>query len=376
MLAVATATGCASTGAQNVGPTARSSSQPTGTSTQVAQSGGPLASAGQGWTLAEYSAATSFDSAHGKARVTTLYLVSPSGAKTVLYHWAAAKDPSWRLLDWSGDKSRALFTGPAPNVVGQLNLATGGFTSFTLATGTQAISYSRPDGTAILATQQTSSGDKILRYGLNGKLEKTLASGPKNAADVAVYSPDGTALAINGAKGVEEVTNSTGATRSLPAPAGATCQPVRWWNASTILASCLVTDSPAPRLWLMPASGARPTALTQQRTGKGPDMGDIDAWQLPSGLYLQALSGCGVIYIAKQASDGSATTVNVPQTTGNDNQIVTANGDKLLVRAQTSCAASTSLLWFTPATNAVQMLIRAPSGIEGVIAAVPYQPAS
>ena len=87
------------------------------------------------------------------------------------------------------------------------------------------------------------------------------------------------------------------------------------------------------------------------------------------------MSGCGVIYIAKQASDGSATTVNVPQTTGNDNQIVTADGDRLLVRAQTSCSESTSLLWFTPATSAVQMLLRAPSGIEGVIAAVPYRPA-
>ena len=193
---------------------------------------------------------------------------------------------------------------------------------------------------------------------------------------MAIYSPDGTALAVNGAKGVEEVTNSTGATRSLPAPAGATCSPVRWWNASTILASCLASGRVAPRLWLVPASGARPTALTQQRSGHGPDLGDLDAWQLPSGLYLQAASGCGVIYIAKQASDGSASTVNVPQTTGNDNQIVTADGGKLLVRAQTSCAESTSLLWFTPATSAVQMLIRAPSGIQGVIAAVPYREGS
>jgi hypothetical protein len=373
-LAVLTAAGCASTGVSTVGPAAKSSSQ--GTSTQVAQSGGPLASAGTGWTLAEYSAATSFDSTPSKAGVTTLYLVSPAGAKTVMYHWAAAKDARWRLIDWSGDKSRALFVGSASNTVGQLVLATGNFTSFSLPTGTQAISYSRPDGTAILASQQTSSGDKILRYDLTGKLEKTLASGPQNTASVAIYSPDGTALAVNGAKGVEEVTNSTGAVRSLPGPSGATCQPVRWWNASTILASCLVTDSPAPRLWLVPVSGARPTALTQQRTGKGPDLGDINAYQLPSGLYLQALSGCGVMYVAKQASDGSAVTVNVPQTTGNDNQIVTANGDKLLVRAETSCAESTSLLWFTPTTNAVQMLIRAPSGIEGVIAAVPYQKAS
>ena len=373
VLAVVTATGCASTGGTSVGPAANRSRP--GTSTQVAQSGGPLTSAGRGWTLAEYSAATSFDHTPSKAGATTLYLVSPSGAKTVMYHWAAAKDASWRLVDWSGDKSRALFAGVQTNTVGQLVLATGNFTSFKLPTGTQAIGYSRPDGTAILASQQTSSGDKILRYDLAGRLEKTLASGPQDAASTAIYSPDGTALAVNGAQGVEEVTNSTGATRSLPVPGGGTCSPARWWNSSTILASCLAPGTSAPRLWLVPVSGARPTALTQQRTGKGPDLGDIGAWQLPSGLYLQALSGCGVIYIAKQASDGSATTVNVPQTTGNDNQIVTADGDRLLVRAQTSCSESTSLLWFTPATSAVQMLLRAPSGIEGVIAAVPYRPA-
>jgi hypothetical protein len=345
-----------------------------GSTSAASRSGSPLASVGRGWTLAEYSGATSFDKTPSKAGATTVYLVSPQGARTALYTWAATKDPAWRLVDWSGDKSRALFVSAKQNTVGQLDLATRKFTSFTLPAGTQAISYSRPGGTAILASQQRSSGDKILRYDRNGKLQKTLASGPQNAATVAVYSPDGTALAVNEARGVAEVTNSTGATRSLSTPAGATCQPVRWWNAGTILASCLAPGTAAPRLWLVPASGARPTALTAQRSNQGPDLGDIDAWPLPSGLYLQALSGCGVIYIAKQASDGSAATVHVPQTTGNDNQIITANGDRLLVRAETSCDSSSSLLWFTPASSAVQMLIKAPAGIQGVIAAVAYQP--
>ncbi len=335
-----------------------------------------LAAAGAGWTLAEYSAAAVSEGTVGQAGATTLYLVSPQGSKQVLYHWPAAGQARWRLTDWSGDKSRALFVGSAPNSVGQLVLATGKFTSFTLPAGTQAISYSRPQGTAVLAAQQASSGDKIVRYDLTGHLEKTLASGPQNAANVAVYSPDGTAMAVNGAEGIAEVTNSSGATRSLPAPAGATCQPVRWWDASTILASCVAAGQAGSRLWLFPVSGARPTALTQPRSPKGPDLGDIDAWRLPSGLYLQAAGACGVIFIAKQASDGSATTVNVPQTRGNDNQIVTADGSRLLVRAQTSCEQSTSLLWFTPSTSAVQMLIRAPSGIQGVIAAVPYREGS
>ena len=79
-----------------------------------------------------------------------------------------------------------------------------------------------------------------------------------------------------------------------------------------------------------------------------------------------------MIYIAKPTSTGAAATVTVPATTGNDNQIVTADGARLLVRAQTSCESSTSLLWFNPATNAVQMLMRAPAGTAGVIADVPY----
>jgi TolB protein len=299
-----------------------------------------------------------------------LYLVSPQGARDALYRWPAGQ-AQWHLLDWSGDKTRALFVGPTTSIVGQLVLATGKFTSFKLPSGTQPISYSRPDGTAILAAQAGST-DKILRYDLNGQLEKTLVSGPQNSASVAVYSPNGATLAVNGAKALELVTNNGVLARALPVPGNPTCQPVRWWNASTVLASCLAPDSSSSRLWLVPISGASPTALTAQRNGKGPDLGDIDAWQLPSGTYLQATGACGVIFIAKQASNGSAAAVNVPQTTGNDNQIVTALGSRLLVRAQTSCEESTSLVWFTPATNAVQMLIRAPSGTQGVIAAVPY----
>ena len=346
-----------------------------GASTEATQSGGPVASAGPGWTLAEYSAAGVSEGKPGRAGATTLYLVSPQGTKTTLYRWGAAGEPGWRLVDWSGDKARALFVGSTPNSVGQLVLATGKFTSFKLPGGTQAISYSRPDGTAILAAQQASGGDKILRYGLTGKLEKTLASGPRNAANVALYSADGTSLAVNGAQGLEQVSNSGGAAKSLPVPGAGTCQPVRWWNISTILASCLASGRNASRLWLVPVTGGKPTALTAQRDGKGPDLGDVDAWKLPSGLYLQALGPCGAIFIAKQASDGSATAVNVPQTKGNDNQVVTADGGRLLVRAQTSCVSSTSLLWFTPATNAVQMLIHAPSGTQGVIAAVACRPA-
>lgn len=381
-LTVFAAAGCASAGGPPAGP---SGSQPVATNAATNAAGHsqpgaapaatplgvPWAAVGGGWTLAEYSASAVGDDTARKAGATTLYLVSPQGARDTLYRWPAGQ-PNWTLIDWSGDKSRALFMGPSASTVGQLVLATGKFTSFRLPSGTQPIGYSRPGGTAVLAAQQADGTNKILRYDLAGRLERTLASGQRDSATVAVYSPDGTTLAVNGARALELAGNSGGATRSLPVPGHPACQPVRWWNASTILALCSGPGQVASRLWLVPVTGARPTALTPRRGPEGPDLGDINAWPLPSGLYLQATGACGVIFIAKQLSNGSAAVVNVPQTRGNDNQIVTAAGPRLLVRAQTSCESSTSLLWFTPATNAVQMLIRAPSGIRGVVAAVAY----
>ncbi|HEY2279379.1 MAG TPA: hypothetical protein VGI00_13555 [Streptosporangiaceae bacterium] len=325
---------------------------------------------GPGWSLAQYSASTSGDATPRKAGATVVYLVGPSGYRDALYQWPAGQT-NWTLLDWSGDKTRALFSGP-DGEVGQLVLATGKFTRFKLPGGTEAVGYSRPDGAAILATQQVMSTDKVLRYDLTGHLEQTLASGPANSASEAIYSPDGTSLAVNGSKALEQVSNSGHVVRSLPVPGDPTCNPVRWWNARTILASCTAPGQSAPRLWLVPVTGARPTALTPQRGASGPDLGDIGAWPLPSGLYLQALGPCGVIFIAQQTSAGAATPVNVPGATGNDNQIVTAVGPRLLVRAQTSCEPSTSLLWFNPATAAVQMLMRAPAGTAGVVADVPF----
>jgi hypothetical protein len=329
------------------------------------------AAVGAGWSLAEYSGSTAGGATPRKAGPTLVYLVGPSGYRDALYDWPAGQT-NWFLLDWSGDKTRALFSGP-DGEVGQLVLATGKFTSFKLPGGTQAIGYSRPDGTAILATQQVMSTDKVLRYDLTGRLEQVLASGPANADSTAVYAPDGTSLAVNGSKALEQVGNNGQVIRSLPVPGDPSCLPVRWWNASTILASCIAPGHTAGRLWLVPVSGARPTALTPQRSSSGPDLGDINAWSVPSGLYLQATGACGVIYIAKPTSTGGAATVTVPETTGNDNQIVAADGARLLVRAQTSCEPSTSLLWFNPATHAVQMLMRAPAGTAGVIADVPYQ---
>ena len=118
---------------------------------------------------------------------------------------------------------------------------------------------------------------------------------------------------------------------------GVGCSPERWWTPSAILAACIAKSTNSePRLWLLPANGARPTALTPQRKA-GHDLGDFDAWRLSSGLYLQSEGACGVTEINKQAANGSVTPVNVPGTPNSDNVIVTAAGPRLLIEPEGAC---------------------------------------
>jgi hypothetical protein len=306
-----------------------------------AQAKVPWAQVGPGWELATYSTTTSH---------WTLYLAGPNGAKYALRTWPAA--PPGALVAWSGDKARALFFDDHNGKVSQLNLMTGKTNTFTLTGQTSPIAYTLPHGVNILAVRNYGSTYALERFSLTGKLLKVLVR--DKWADGAVYAPDGATLAVPGSKGVRLVSNAGGVIRNLNVPSTdplVGCGVVRWWDSRTILADCNAKGYGAPRLWLVPTSGARPTALTPQRT-KGPDDGDIAAWRLPSGLYLQSLGACGTLESNKQAANGSVTSVKVPGTPNTKNVILTANGPRLLVYPLNACMAGGGLLWYNPGTHA------------------------
>jgi hypothetical protein len=331
----------------------------------LAQAKVPWSSVGSGWELVQYAAGAPSKDA------TTLYLVSPSGTKYSMYTWRAAKTtnpPS--LVAWSGDKTRALFFDDVDNKVTQLTLTTGKTSSFTLTGQTSPLGYTLPDGLNIVAVTNNSSSFTLARYSLTGKLQKVLVR--SSWAYEAAYAPNGVTLAIPGSKGLQLVSNAGGVIRQLSVPGTAPsvgCAPVRWWSSSTILADCDAKGSGEPRLWLVPASGAKATALTPQRSAKGPDLGDIDGWRLSSGLYLQSLGACGTLEINKQAANGSVTEVKVPGTPNTKDVILSADGPRLLIDPQDACLAGGGLLWFNPGTHAEQWLFHySPSAFfEGVI---------
>jgi TolB protein len=334
-----------------------------------AQAAVPWSQVGPGWSLVEYSNGTT-----AKHAATILYVVSPVGVKYPVFTWRASAGFAPGLIAWSGDKTRALFFVGGGGQVAQLNLLTGKLTKFTIQHQAQVIGYTRPNGLNILGVFGPGAVQTLARFSLTGKLLKVLAVGHDFSAS-GVDSADGTTLAVEGSTGLRLVSNAGAVIRQLPVPGTDPrigCSPVRWWDSKTILAGCAAKSASMGRLWLVPASGAKPTALTPQRKPGPMSLGDLDAWRLNSGLYLQSATGCGTVVINKQNANGSLTRVNVPGTLNVNNRVLTAQGQSLLVDALTECPGTSSLLWFNPGTRAVKWLIKAPAGAFGVLAAVPF----
>jgi TolB protein len=274
--------------------------------------------------------------------------------------------PAPALAAWAGSKTEALFElklgNGGPPSYGELNLTTGKMTRVAFASAaTWPIGYTWPDGEQVLGATASGLDVTIARYTQSGKPVKTLVTQVPSLG--ASYSPNGTELAVPALGGLLLVSNAGGVLRKLPVPgadARNTCYPARWWNAATVLASC-------GRLWLVPASGARPSALTPVRNSAEPphDFGDLDAWQLPSGLYLQSAGACGTYEVNRQAANGSVTGVTVPGMTTSP-VVVTAYGAQLLVEQRGCEGNGGQLAWYDPATAAEHWLFKTGAGPSAV----------
>jgi len=334
----------------------------------TARAGVPWSHVGAGWVLTQYTSAPAGPGAGPGPE--ELYLISPGGTRYELASWPNDHTAP-ALVAWSPDGKRALFqVFSGQGGVEQLTLATGQVSTFVMQGAATPIGYTTPDGLNIVAGQPSGTGTSLARYTLSGRLASPLGY---SADGQVLYAPSGTEFVTGTGNGLKLVSNSGVLLRRLPIPGTSanSCNPVRWWDSSTVLASCPPPNSGSQQLWLVPLSGGRPTALTPPRSFKTGDLGDLDAWSLPSGLYLQSAGPCGVLQIFKQARNGSITLVTVPHTEG-DNHVLTALGSRLLVQAPTSCEGSVSLLWFDPGTRAEQWLIRTPPTVAGVSGAIPF----
>jgi hypothetical protein len=357
-------------------PTASNGTQSAPAVTAASRSGVPWSQVGPDWTLAETTAGTT-----AEPGATTLYLVSPTGSTYPVYTWPASV-PLPNLYAWSPSKTEVLLEetsseGSLTGTYERLNLTSGQVVGTLSLPNATSLQYTEPDGEQFLVVQSTLNAAKteqtetMSRLTLTGTGVQTLDTVTSNVnaneSMTPVYSPDGTTIALNSLGGVAVLSNSASAgsgVRQLPVPGpgpNLRCAAVRWWNSSTVLASCSGSKG-VQQLWLVPASGAAPTALTplRQASGNGTsvDFGDLDAWQVTAGLYLQSAGACGVLELNKQLADGSITTITIPGVVSID--VLTSDGSRFLLDTR-SCegpGGGNSLMWYDPASGGTTLLLK------------------
>ena len=223
----------------------------------------PWSEVGPGWLLSEW---------YPKAgnSPTTLFLVDPLGGRYAVTTGTAT--PGGMLVGWSGDGRRALFEGSAgPNTtLTVFQLQSGKSGTFSIGSGDEGqVGFTQPDGlgiivggTALGTLTSTPVYTPVRRFDLQGALEYTYPGSFAQAGHVLgdyLYSPDGTELVISATRGLEVVTNEGQPVRYVPiSPEAQNCQPMRWWAASVVLASCTVPNSGISLLWLVPMNGPAP----------------------------------------------------------------------------------------------------------------------
>jgi TolB protein len=174
-----------------------------------------------------------------------------------------------------------------------------------------------------------------------------------------LYFPDGGSFVVNGTGALPVIDNSGRWLRTIPAPAGQTCRPVRWWADHRLLVACGAFE-----LWLVPPGGGAPQRLTV--TPPAPNsqtsFGNSNVYPLGRDLYVQAEGPCGYGFLAKVNPDGTTTPVDVPGATtrGLSQFVLGTDGDKrLALLATPPCENnhSSSLSWFDPTNQHLDILL-------------------
>jgi hypothetical protein len=344
----------------------------------------PWPQVGPGWMLAMWSPVTGSRPGQTpppgaptfKTASSTLYLVDPAGGRYAITTFPPSDGAPPAVVDWSGDGTHALLTAHGGDTAIIVDLHTGTQTSLPVAKGYESPRFTRPEGKAVLLTKSAEATGPagLERVDLSGNPQLTYPTDQLGSTFKGSFlsTPDGTRLVLGTSAGLVMMGNdgTVGSTVSMPGG----CSPLRWWDGhqgTTALASC--GDYPHQQLWLVPVDGGTPTALTAPLSGKGPDYGDMDAWQLPAGTFVQDAGACGVIYLAKLNADGTTTPVSVPNVDSRHSiEVVGVNGGDLDLRASAACGGGESLFDYNPTAGTSTVLLGPPVNGGGVIDAVAY----
>ena len=264
-----------------------------------------------------------------------------------------------RLVDWSGDGERALINDVDSATTIIVDVQTGEQTTAPFAADDRfAPHFTLPSGEAVLLTHDNGSQPPTLeRVDMSGQRELLYPTdnlGSPFSGDF-LPTPDGTQLVLGLEAGSVVVMGNDGTVgRTLSVPGVNQCSPDRWWDGETLLAHCNSNGGDQPQLWLMPLDGGAPTALTAPNPGKG----DLTAWQVPAGTFVQTAWQCSSYVLEELNTDGTTSQVTVPGTDPNRSIfVIGVSGEDLIVRAAVSCGPGEALIDYDPAANTSTVLL-------------------
>lgn len=343
----------------------------------------PWPQVGPGWMLALWSPVPGLrpgelppaGSPTWQTATTTLYLVDPEGGRYPITTFPPTGEGTPpKLADWSGDGTRALLSTWEKGQwrITEVDLRSGAKTGFTPEHG-GVPRYTRPDGKAVLLfrTSDSAPGASLEQVDLSGGHQLTYPVAQHFTWYLPTY--DGSRLVLGTASGLVVMGTDGSAGPALSIAGQRDCTPTRWWDPGSTIAVTRCGTSTSSQLWLVPIDGGTPTALTAPNGGKqGPDYGDTNAWQLPTGTYLQALGACGVVYLAKLNGDGTTSPVAVPEVNSGSAIVVGFHGSDIDLRARAGCGGGQSLIAYDTAAGTSTVLLGPPLNGGGVVDALPY----
>jgi hypothetical protein len=330
----------------------------------------PWSDVGSGWALAVAQP-------HGVSS-SQLSLVDPSGGR---YQLASSLPAGARIADWSAVGAGALLLSNAPGgaeEVTEVDLRSGAVSHRFWSTRAGAYySFRQPAGTTLLESWPDASGQfHLSTLALQGHEVFSFPAvfpGPRPSAAPARFmgtylqSPDGTQIVMGATLGMAVLSGTGKVWRDLYVPGAAACSPVRWWRAGVVLSACRRGTAAASQYWLVPVSGATPTALARQGATSG-------VWEAGGVLYGQARTSCGP---ALELAAGRWEPAVLPgMAPGTPTEIIGTDGDQLeLVASAANCGGvkgSSELLWSDPTTGVATTLFGPPFALPATLYAFAY----
>jgi hypothetical protein len=353
----------------------------------------PWSQVGQGWMLAVWTPVTPHKPGDEppagdptpETATNVLYLVSPAGDRYSITEFPPA-DGLPGLVDWSGDGSHALFTSTHgfDTTAISIDLHTGARTSVPVD---DTPAYTRPNGKALLVAGFNGDESRTLkRIDMAGNEQfvypiKDLGGAGRFGGDF-LATPDGTQLVLatdnlgnkispRTDQSLVVMSNDGSIVRTLAAPMPeAKCTPVKWWTPGVILTHC---GGGGEQLWKVPLDGSKPTALTGVNTREQNDphfednLGNLSAYELPSGTFLPTGGPCGTAFVSRLTPDGGTRLVDIPGVFSDRADLAGVSGDKLVIVGEVgshvrreSCGGGTSLVTYDPVANNSTVLLGPP----------------